>query len=303
MSETRAIFDFHLHTCWSYDATCAVERYFADAAKFGVTHIAITDHHQMDAFPEVAAAAKKYPQVNCIPGAELTVHSPLGTFDMVCLGLPVVPTPELQQVFAAYHNWQRNYGDALCAKLTALGYPYSREEREMLLRRYRPEKTINVQGITHVQNSIQNDYLIKEKKLFPDADAKNAAVWSEKGPALPHYPEYDFVLPAVKRAGGTVFIAHPTNYFKINDLKRMDALREMLQFDGIECAHTSVPHELTPFYRQYCLDHGLLSTSGSDQHCAPDDPFHFCSETLFARHIGEKRFLDEILERIPVFRP
>ena len=72
MSEARALFDFHLHTCWSYDATCAVERYFADAAKLGVTHIAITDHHQMDAFPEVAAAAKKYPQVNCIPGAELT---------------------------------------------------------------------------------------------------------------------------------------------------------------------------------------------------------------------------------------
>ena len=35
MSETRAIFDFHLHTCWSYDATCAVEWYFAEAAKLG----------------------------------------------------------------------------------------------------------------------------------------------------------------------------------------------------------------------------------------------------------------------------
>ena len=37
MSEARALFDFPLHTCWSYDATCAVERYFADAAKLGVT--------------------------------------------------------------------------------------------------------------------------------------------------------------------------------------------------------------------------------------------------------------------------
>ena len=114
----------------------------------------------MDAFPEVVEAAKKYPMVNYIPAAELTVHSPKGSFDMVCLGLPQVPTPELQQVFAAYHNWQRSYGDAYCALLCFEGYYYSRADRKMLLQRYRPQKTIEVQGITHVQNGVQNDFLI-----------------------------------------------------------------------------------------------------------------------------------------------
>ena len=300
MSDQHASFDFHLHSCWSYDATCPVETYFAQAEKMGLTHIAITEHHQMDSFPEVVEAAKKHPSVSYIPGAELTVHSPKGTFDMVCLGLPAVPTPELQQVFAAYHNWQRNYGDALCALLSVEGYPYTRKEREILLKRYRPQKTIDVQGITHVQNGIQNKYLIEEKKLFPDADTKNNVIWNSNF-ALPPYPEYDFVLPAVKRAGGLVFIAHPRGYFKINDLTRMDELREMLDFDGIECAHPSVPVELTPFYRQYCKDHGLLSTAGSDTHSSPDCAYQFCKESKFADHIGEKRYVEEILERIPAF--
>ena len=106
-------------------------------------------------------------------------------------------------------------------------------EREILLKRYRPQRTIDLQGITHVQNGVQNDYLIKEKKLFADANAKNDVIWNSSF-SLPPYPEYDFVLPAVKRAGGLVFIAHPKGYFREKDLYRMDELREMLDFDGIE---------------------------------------------------------------------
>ena len=302
MSEATPMFDFHLHSEWSYDATAPVEYYFSEAAKRGMSHIAITEHHQMDSLPDVLAAAKKYPMVNYIPATELTVHSPKGTFDMVCLGLPLVPTPELQNVFAAYHNWQRNYGDAVCALLSVEGYPYTRKEREILLKRYRAQRTIDVQGITHVQNTIQTDYLVKEKKLFPNAQAKNELIWNAKSNiTLPPYPEYDFVLPAVKRAGGLVFIAHPHGYFRKNDLARMDELREMLDFDGIECAHSEIPLELTPFYRQYCKDHGLLSTAGSDTHSAPDGKFVFCGQCTFANHTGEKRYLEEILERIPAF--
>ena len=299
--EKHATFDFHLHSCWSYDATSPVEYYFAQAAEYGVTHIAITEHHQMDSFPEVAAAAAKYPMVNYIPAAELTVHSPEGTFDMVCLGMPKVPTPELQQVFAAYHNWQRACGNAWCDALSAAGFPYSYEERKMLLERYRPAKTIAVQGITHVQNELQLNYIINEKKLLPDVNAVNE-VLGKSEVIFPEYPEYDFVLPAVKAAGALVFIAHPHGYFRGRDLRRMDQLKELLGFDGIECAHSSVPLELTGFYREYCLKNGLLSTAGSDTHSPADCQWQFCRPScVFARHTGETRYAEEILERISAF--
>ncbi len=295
----NASFDFHLHTYWSYDAVAPVEMYFQLAQECGVKYIAITEHHQMDSFSEVREAAQKYPDVYYIPGAELTVHSPLGTFDMVCLGLPVLAGAELQAVFDEYHQWQRNYGDAFSDCLTNAGYPYSREDRLKLLQRYRPEKTIQVQGVTHVQNRVQADFLIEEKKYFPDREALSEVLRSG---SLPPYPEYSRVLPAVKRAGGLVFIAHPTHYFEQNNIARMDALREMLQFDGIECAHDMVTPELTEFYREYCLKHKLLSTAGSDNHSFEGTPYRFGATHKFGRHIGQDEWRDAILERVTPMR-
>ena len=300
MTAGNASFDFHLHSCWSYDATCPVETYFSMAAEKGVSHIAITEHHHMDSIQDVQDAAKKYPMVNYIPAAELTVHSPAGTFDMVCLGMPIEPTAELQTVFDAYHRWQRDFGDAFSSYLTKRSFPYSREERKMLLERYRPARTIALQGITHVQFDLQRDYLINEKQLFSDAGALSTAL-KDADSELPHYPEYDWVIPAVKKAGALVFIAHPHGYFNQKDLRRMDELRELLDFDGIECAHTGIPGELTPFYRQYCLEHGLLSTAGSDTHSSPYCRYNFCSKCTFANHIGQWRYAKEILERITAF--
>ena len=298
MPENMSKFDFHLHTCWSYDATAPVEYYFAAAEAAGMSHIAITEHHHMDSFAEVREAAARHPQVAYIPAAELTVYTELGTFDMVCLNMPRDPGAELLKVFDIYHQWQRDCGDACSYAFTTAGFPYTKEDRLMLLQRYRPQKAIDVQGITHVQGGLQRDYLLEEKGYFKDADTMYDL--RLKYPVV-HYPEAEKVIPAVKRAGGLVFIAHPRGYFKINDLNRMDELREMLEFDGIECAHPSVPVELTPFYRQYCKDHGLLSTAGSDTHSSPDCAYQFCKESKFADHIGEKRYVEEILERIPAF--
>lgn len=280
-------FDLHLHTYWSYDAVTPPEFYFSRAEELGVTHIAITDHHTNDGIQESLEAAKKHPSVHFISAAELTVHCELGTFDMICLGLPVNPTPALQKVTEAYHKWQQGFGDALCKNFTEAGYPFTMEDRVRILKEYRPEKTLQVQGNTHIQYAKLRHFILEEKKYFPNVEAMQKVQGTF--PAY-NYPEADFVLPAVREAGGTIFIAHPHGYFFRDDLKRMDALRERLGFDGIECAHTKVPEELTPFYREYCKKHKLLSSAGSDSH-KPDAPF--------ATHIAERRYLEEILERVP----
>ena len=293
-----ASFDFHLHTCWSYDAVAEVEEYFALASSRGVGVLAVTEHHQMDSVAEVSAAGAAHPEVGYVLGAELTVHHPFGNSDLVCLGLPPVPGAELAALFGRYHEWQRAYGDAVSAAVTAAGFPYGRQERLELLRRYRPERCIALQGVTHVQNGLQCDWLCKEKHWFADAEALQAALsaWP-----LPPYPDYAEVVPVVKRAGGLVFIAHPFRYFLGADEKRMDALREMLQLDGIECAHDSVPPELTPVYREYCRRHGLLSTAGSDCHSVASSAYRFGARHDLGRHRGETAWRDEILERVALW--
>ena len=184
------------------------------------------------------------------------------------------------------------------AAVTAAGFPYGRAERLALLRRYRPERCIAVQGATHVQNAVETEWLCGEKRWFADAAALQAVLsaWP-----LPSYPEHDEVVPVVKRAGGLVFIAHPFRYFQGADEKRMDALREMLQLDGIECAHDLVPPELTPVYRAYCRRHGLLSTAGSDSHSVASSRYRFGAHHELGRHLGEPVWRDEILERVTLW--
>jgi predicted metal-dependent phosphoesterase TrpH len=113
-----------------------------------------------------------------------------------------------------------------------------------------------------------------------------------KAVGFPRYPAVADVIPAVKAAGALVAIAHPRGYFNECDRGRMDALRLECQLDGIECAHPGVPEELTPVYRQYCEDHGLFSTGGSDCHTEED------IAEKFALHGGPDEWLDELLDRL-----
>lgn len=294
----HARFDFHLHTHWSYDASASVKEYFQLARELSLKAIAITEHHNMDSLAEIRQIAQAYPDIAYIVSAELTVHSQFGSIDMVCMNLPLQPTGALHDVLMKYRSWQQEYGSKLSAAVTAAGFDYSDEVRAELLRRYRPEKTIAVQGLTHVQGPLQDDFLVKEKKYFASVNDFHELIWASD---LPNYPEASEVIPAVKAAGGVVFIAHPAGYFRKNDLKRMDEMREVLMFDGIECAHTSIPEELTPFYREYCLKHGLLSTAGSDTHSVPGNQYRFCEHCNFACHIGDSRWKDEIFERVKVY--
>ena len=293
-----ASYDLHLHTLWSYDACTPVEEYFRIAHEKKLRAIAITDHHLMDGYGEVLEAAAKYPDVGYLSGGELSVNSPFGPIDLVCLNLPRRPTPELQKVFDLYHQWQIDCGANISRNMTALGFPFDDAARLRLLRSYRPEKVIAVQGNSHVRGGTFRNYCIEQGYCSSKEDY---LAMREKFTGSTPYPEYDVVIPAVKKAGGVVIIAHPyNNYFQKTDRKRMDTLREMFQLDGIECAHPGVPQEITPVYRAYCEEFGLLSSGGTDLH-NPTEKRPDGSELCLGGHCGPDRWLDEILERVQIY--
>ena len=288
--DTFATYDLHLHTEWSYDALAKVEDYFKLARERKTRAIAITDHHLMDGYGDVQKCHEKYPDVHFFAGGELTVHCPLGTFDLVCLNLPMQFTPELEELWKTYRAWQVSYGHALSVFITGKGYPFDDDARYKLLQTYRAPHILAIQGNSH----IRYDTMCKECiRLGMYKDAKEFRQFYSSLTNMPNYPEYDYVVPIVKRAGGVVIIAHPYDYFEHDNLKRMDELREMLQLDGIECAHPSIPEAATDFYRDYCVKHGLLSSGGSDLHQGPYDDF--------AKLYCKDAWLDEIIERVKMY--
>ena len=282
-----ACFDLHLHSCWSYDALTPVETYFRFARESGARALAITDHHVMDGYGDVRDAAAKFPEVGFIVGAELTVHCEDGNYDLVCLGLPMRPEGELGRVLELYHIWQREYGSAISRNFCSRGMAFGDGERLELLKTYRPLRAVELQGATHVKMAVLREYCIRHGFCKDEAGYRELrASFSD----LPPYPAADAVVAAVKQAGGVVILAHPAGYFDGADRKRMDMLRERFRLDGIECAHPSIPEELTEVYRNYCREHGLLSSGGSDLHSPRREEF--------AAHAGEEAWLDEILERV-----
>lgn len=245
-----AIYDLHLHTRWSYDATANPRRYFEEACRRGVRCIAITEHHVLDSLGEVMAIAKDFPDVRAIPAAELTVTASLGTFDLLCYGLPRAPfPPALEKVLQEYHRWQREYGTAICAGVRALGHDFTDEHRLELLRTYRPAEAITLQGATHVKNAILRRYFVQRGFIRSDEEYDPFMQRARQAVPFPSYPSVTSVIPAVKAGGSQVAIAHPYGYFAGADESRMDAIREECRLDGIECAHKSVPPEYTQRYR------------------------------------------------------
>ncbi len=296
----QASFDFHLHTHWSYDATASVKQHFRAARELKLRAIAITEHHTMDSWEDIQEAARQYPEVRHLAAAELTVSCSIGSVDMVCLNLPVPTPPELEEVFVRYRQWQCDYGEMLSNFYLKEGIPFDRDCRQVLLQMYRPQRCLDKQGITHVKNGLWRNTLltngwVKNQAEFTRLEIKR---WDE-GYRVP-YPEAATILPLVQKLGGLVFIAHPRGYFKICDLARMNALREELQFDGIECSHPGFGGELSKFYRSYAKKHRLLCTGGSDTH---GSPFHVllgggADHHRFAHHPGLTEDLEEILERV-----
>ena len=293
------LYDLHLHTCWSYDATTNPENYFSRAQEIGVRCLAIADHHVLDSLEEVLEISQDYPDVRVIPSAELSVTTSIGTVDLLCYGFPLKLSAELQELLEVYHQWQRAAGAARSSGLQALGYDFTDGHRLELLQSYRPSRAIELQGNTHIKNGVFREYCVQ--RGFIDREDEYADLMSRARKAFPFppYPDVGEVVPVVKRAGVLVAIAHPYGYFKGYDISRMDIFREECCLDGIECINKAlIPPEYTGLYREYCLKHGLFSVAGSDCHSDEDIQRVFAHHEGFTLYQGSDKWLDEFLDRL-----
>jgi len=293
------LYDLHLHTYWSYDATAHPENYFKQAQKLGVRCFAIADHHALDSLEEVLGLAQDYPDVRVIPAAELTVTTSIGAVDLLCYGFPRELPRELQKVFDMYHAWQRAAGETCSKGLQAWRYDFTDAHRLELLESYRPAKVIEVQGNTHVKNAVLRRYFVERGFIVREEDYSELTKRVREFAPFPPYPDVADVVPVIKQAGVLVAVAHPYGYFARYDVFRMDALREECCLDGIECINKKkIPPEYTKLYREYCVQHGLFSVAGSDCHSDEDIPDVFAHHRGFPHHKGSDEWLDEFLARL-----
>ena len=290
---TRATFDLHLHSYWSHDASAAPESHLRRARELGVRWIALTEHYHLDSLAELLEAAAGYPEVTPIPSTELTADTSIGEVDLLCYGFPLLHPPELQKLLETYREWRMETGRSVVRGLRELGCDIDEDGFMDLARTYRRSDVVDRHGLTQIKGDALRRYLLEAGKIAGEAEFAEFWARAMQLGGAPPYPTAAEVVPAVRRLGAVVSIAHPHDNFGQGDRGRMDALREEIGFDGIECAHPMVPPEFTPFYRAYCVEHGLVSTGGSDSHTEAD------IEAGFAGHAGVDEWMEELLERLP----
>jgi predicted metal-dependent phosphoesterase TrpH len=194
-------------------------------------------------------------------------------------------------VLDRYHDWQRQYGAGMVRGMQRLGLAYSEEDRRALLESYRPARTLAVQGLTHVGNTTLMRHFMAKGFVKSQQEYGELLGRLRKMGELPPYPPAQEVVPHVLASGAIIALAHPTGYVQ-TDPARIDSLRSQCRFDGIECAHPSIPAQASQFYREYCRRNGMFSTGGSDSHSDED------LDAALAGHGGQPECLDEFLARL-----
>ena len=70
----------------------------------------------------------------------------------------------------------------------------------------------------------------------------------------------------IKKAGGKSFLAHLYGYFVEDHVDFLNSIVSLNALDGIECYHSLHSIERTKHLLNYCNEHDIYSSGGSDYH-------------------------------------
>nr|WP_307992012.1 PHP domain-containing protein [uncultured Niameybacter sp.] len=245
--------DLHMHTFFS-DGTMSPEEIVDKAVEKQVKILAITDHNKLESWEGLQKAAAKA-GILPIRGVEIN---------------------------AAYKN--------KVVHLLAYGFKDSKKLFDL----------INLADVE--MQRMSDDLIVNLEKVYPNVSVEDYTSYDydrRKGgwkglhylfdrglstklfEGFKYYKEYgcDFteynfptlreLCQAIKEAGGYSVLAHPMSYFK--DLSKEELLKELndlyeMGLQGIECYYPTHSELMTKTCIEFCKEHNMLITTGSDEH-------------------------------------
>jgi predicted metal-dependent phosphoesterase TrpH len=247
-----AVIELHAHSTAS-DGTLDPAQLVARAAQVGVTTLALTDHDTVDGC-EAALDAGARDGVTVVPGIELSVRVPRGTFHL--LGYFAEPAPPVlvaRMDDIARTREERNA--TIMQRLAALGVGVDPDlvRAAATGRVGRPHIAAALVAAGHCE-----DYLEAFDRYLGDG----GAAYVPAGALDPVE-----AVELVKAAGGAASLAHPGTL--LLDADGLDALVAELAaagLDAVEAYRGDTPADEQAAYAALAGRHGLLATGGSDYH-------------------------------------
>ncbi len=220
----------------------------AEAAKAGVTTLALTDHDAIAGVGEAQAAARKL-GIELVPAIEMScVHR--YAEDLHVCGYWI----DLEKIAPACDRAQeerRSRAGEIVQNLRREGFGLTLEDA---IREAGAADSIGRPHIARAAGATGDLGPFFEEYLVPGAKAFVPRRW----------PTAEEAVATIREAGGVAVVAHP--YWDVEDPAQVEDLVRSLRPDGIEAFYPSHDKEQTEHLLRLCEELGLVPTASSDYH-------------------------------------
>ena len=240
--------DLHLHTNFS-DGTYSPEELTAEARRFGLVALALTDHDTVEGCARMKAACEAA-AIEFIPATELTCE--VNGIELHMLGYFLdVENSNLLREMSRFQESRQERIREIVARLRKLQVPLEEEDVFGLANCKSP-------GRPHVARAlIQRKVCANLDEAFERFLKKNRPGWVPKEKI-----SAEEALELIHEAGGLAVVAHP------GLARTEEVLPDLIEagIDGIECFHTKHSPSASEYYVGLAEKHNLAVTGGSDCH-------------------------------------
>ena len=276
------IIDIHTHSTHS-DGTCSVSEILEEAEKLKLSVLSITDHNCVDAYEELEEKEiRDNFKGTMLPGCEVTTTYKGEIIEVLGYGFDYKDFRKklAQNMLTDRDRKLRNY-KVSCLTVDTL------EKRGIKFREnFGDEIYINQRQFYDVKNESVMDAILREIKSFPEnakffkngemdsivtKDFVRNMIYNPKSELYIDqtnlYPKLDTVLQIIHECGGLAFLAH-LHVYSSSIAESLDDIVNNYNLDGLECYYTIFTEEQTKKLKEYCHEHNLYMSGGTDFHGA-----------------------------------
>jgi len=257
--------DLHIHTT-SSDGSDEPKDILIKAQQSGLKYISITDHDSIGAYKKLRELkVNRYFEGNIIPGCEFSVVHNGKPIEVLGYGLDLdtiistgIVSDEkflerenayLKKMMAVCKNLNIKYSD----NLSINGKYFATQMLHADLRKYPENEKHFTKEIWESLNAFYRTCVNNEDSPFFLDQMKNFLTIQE-------------VATLIKKAGGKAFLAHLYGYFADDHEEFLNSIVSLNSLDGIECYHSLHSINATKYLLNYCNEHNLYASGGSDYH-------------------------------------
>lgn len=258
--------DLHIHTT-SSDGSDEPQDILIKAQRSGLKYISITDHDSIGAYAKLKKIrTDDYFKGTIIPGCEFTAVHEGKAIEVLGYGLDLDVIDSMGIISEEkFFDRENDYLKKLMSVCKSVGLSY--------------DETLSIKDEKYFASQVMYADLKKNpgneqhfsKDVWGSVNAfYRMCVTNEESPfflnSIKDHPSVSEAADIIRKAGGKSFLAHLYVYYLDDHQTFLDSIVSLNSLDGIECYHSLHSMDQTRYLLEYCREHRLHASGGSDYH-------------------------------------